>query len=379
MRKLVVLLVILVIFLSLWSGFSIYLPAFFSKLTFLEPKQPKEVVKIVTEQSVVIDAVKKVGPSVVTVVGESRQSSSVQFGPFFIFGIPGQQGNKVQQNIGSGFIVSSDGLVVTNKHVVSDSDVKYTITTSNGKNYSIKNVFRDPSNDIAILKIDPSENKDNQLKPVVMGDSSKLQVGQSVIAIGTALGEFKNTVTRGIISGIGRGITAGDAYQGYAEQLDNVIQTDAAINPGNSGGPLVNSDGQVIGVNTAIASSGQNIGFALPINVIKESLGNFNEHGEFDRPYLGISYMVISKQTALANDVAQGAYVQTVIKDSSADKAGIKPGDIITKIDGKSVGEKNDNIVKTITDKRVGDTITLTIFRDSKTIELKAKLESAPN
>ncbi|MCL4354793.1 trypsin-like peptidase domain-containing protein [Patescibacteria group bacterium] len=379
MRKLVVLLVILVIFLGLWSGTSIYLPTISSKLKFLEPSQSREVVKVVTEQSAIIDAVKKVGPSVVTVTSESSQTSDLRFGPFFIFGAPDQQGNQAQQNIGSGFIVSSDGQIVTNKHVVSNPDAKFTVTLSNGKNYSVKNVFRDPANDIAILKIDPAENSDTELKPVIMGDSSKLQVGQFVIAIGTALGEFRNSVTRGIISGIGRGITAGDSYQGYAEQLDNVIQTDAAINLGNSGGPLVNSDGQVIGVNTAVASGSQNIGFALPINVVKESLSNFSQHGQFERPYLGVSYVVISKQTALANNVAQGAYVQGVVKDSSADKGGLKTGDIITKIDGKNVGDSNDNVAKAISGKKVGDSMTLTIWRDGKILEVKTTLGNAPS
>ena len=377
MRKLIVLLIILVVFLGIWSAVGIYLPTVTGKLGILQP-QP-EVVKVVTEQSVVIDDVKKVGPSVVTVTGESQQSgSSIQIGPFSIFGAPNQGGSQ-PQSIGSGFIVSSDGLIVTNKHVVSDTNAKYTITTSNGKNYNVQNVYRDPANDIAIVKVDPAENPGNELKPVTMGDSSKLQVGQFVIAIGTALGEFRNTVTRGIISGIGRGITAGDVYQGYAEQLDNVIQTDAAINPGNSGGPLVNSGGQVIGINTAVAAGGQNIGFALPINVVKDSLSNFSAHGQFERPFLGVSYQIITKQTALANNVAQGAYVQSVVAGSSAEKAGIKQGDIITKIDGQTVDEKNDVVAKSIINKKVGDAITLTIWRDGKTMDVSATLGTAPN
>ncbi|TSC53199.1 MAG: protease, partial [Microgenomates group bacterium LiPW_16] len=185
--------------------------------------------------------------------------------PFSIFKQvpPSAGGEKVEQDIGTGFIILADGMIVTNKHVVADTSAKYRVITKDDKTYEVVKIYRDPVNDLAILKIEATG-----LKPVEMGDSSKLKVGQFVIAIGTALGEFRNTVTTGVISGLGRGITAGSPFEGYVERLDNVIQTDAAINPGNSGGPLLNSAGQVIGVNIAVAASGQNIGFAIPINVI---------------------------------------------------------------------------------------------------------------
>ncbi len=374
MRRLIVLLTILFVILGIASFASRY---FQKNAQSGQLLRPQEATKVVTEESVTIDVVKEVGPSVVTVVEETTGVQS--FNPFSIFDIPQQQQTQPQSmNIGSGFIVTSDGFVITSKHVVSDTNVKYDIITANDKKYTVQKVYRDPLNDIAILKVDPSENPGQSLKPVVLGDSSRLQVGQFVVAIGTALGEFKNTVTTGVISGLGRGITAGDQFQGLAERLDNVIQTDAAINPGNSGGPLVNSSSQVIGINTAVSVNGQNIGFALPINVVKDSLANFNEHGQFERPFLGVAFKIIGKDVALLNNVAQGAYVQSIIPSSPADKAGIKPGDIIIEADGQQIGEGKGDLAKIIAGKKVGDSISLVIWRDGAKLNLKAILESAP-
>jgi len=263
--------------------------------------------------------------------------------------------------------------VVTNKHVVADTQAKYRVITKDDKEYEVKKIYRDPVNDLAILKIDPDVT--SGLKPVELGDSDKLKVGQFVIAIGTALGQFRHTVTTGVISGLGRGITAGSPFEGYVERLDNVIQTDAAINPGNSGGPLLNSAGQVIGVNVAVAAEGQNIGFALPINLVKESLANFEKTGRFERPFLGVRYRMISQDLALLNDVPQGAYVVEVVENSPADKAGIKEGDIITKLDGQPVREKDGGLAKLIAQKKIGDTVRLTIWRDGEQKEVTATLE----
>ena len=367
MRKLIVLVIILLISLGLWSTVTKYAPQLFQNIKPPLVEKTEEKVKIVTEESVVIDIVKRVGPSVVTVSEEISigSVSPFDFGPFGF------------EDIGSGFIVSSDGLVVTNKHVVSDIGAGYQIITNNEKKYDVKKIYRDPLNDIAILKIDPSTG--SGLKPVELGDSSKLQVGQFVIAIGTALGEFRNTVTTGVISGLGRGISAGSEFRGFVEELDNVIQTDAAINPGNSGGPLMNSAGQVIGVNTAIASGGENIGFALPIQVVKDSLRNFNETGQFNRPFLGIVYQMVSRDAAIRNELPEGAYVTRVVEGGAAEKAGIKRGDIITKIDGKRLEEDENTLASIIANKKVGETITITLYRDGKTLELKTTLESAPN
>ena len=269
--------------------------------------------------------------------------------------------NETKKDVGTGFIISADGLIVTNKHVVGDKEAKYSVIIGKDEIVGVKEIYRDPLNDLAILKVEKTN-----LKPVKMGDSGKIKVGQSVIAIGTALGEFRSTVTTGVISGLGRGITAGSPIEG-SERLENVIQTDAAINPGNSGGPLFDSSGSVIGVNVAVSQAGQNIGFALPINIVRESIDNFAETGEFERPYLGVGYQMIK---------SQGAYVKDVIKDGPAFKAGIQIGDIITEVDGKTVIDGADSLVVSIVSKKkIGDEIEAKILRENKEITVKIKLE----
>jgi len=368
--------IVLIIVISLFGGaisdrlfgYKI-LDRFFPKIT-SNPLITQQ--KVLNEESVVIDVVEEVGPSVVTINIEKEQSASslsIEFGPFGFF-FPQSQGEpqKIEQNIGSGFIISKDGLVVTNKHVVEETQATYKIITKDDQSYEVQKIFRDPVNDLAILKIEA-----NNLQSVEMGDSDKLKVGQFVIAIGTALGEFKNTVTTGVVSGLGRGITAGSALEGYTERLDNVIQTDAAINPGNSGGPLLNSSGQVIGINVAIASGGENIGFAIPINIIKEAIDNFNKTGQFDRPFLGIRYQMISQDIALMNNVPQGAYIVEVVADGPADEAGIKVGDIITQFNGQKV---EDELNKLISQKKVGDEVQLKLWRDGQELEVNVVLQS---
>src|SRR3990172_12657998 len=243
--------------------------------------------RVLTEESIVIDVAERVSPSVVTVSVQTPKRRVLEFSPFGGFSSRVEGGTP--QDIGTGFIVSEDGLIITNKHVVS-ADATYKVVTKDGKEYEVTQISRDPSNDIAVIKINASG-----LTPVELGDSGNLKVGQFVIAIGTALGEFRHTVTTGVISGLGRGITAGSALGGGIETLDDVIQTDAAINPGNSGGPLLDRNGRVIGVNVAVAGGAQNIGFALPINVIKESLANFKETGQFNRPQFGVRYRMLDQ------------------------------------------------------------------------------------
>lgn len=339
---------------------------------------PGERVKVVTEESVVTNVVEEASPSVVTVgISKTRRVGDIfEFDPFDPFSpFRKRQGKpqQVEQDIGSGFIVGTDGLIVTNKHVVSDPNAKYRVITNDGKTYDVVKIYRDPANDLAIVKISPPAG--GGLKPVEMGDSDKIKVGQMAIAIGTALGEFRNTVTVGVISGVGRGITAGSPFEGYAEKLDNVIQTDAAINPGNSGGPLFNSSGQVIGINVAIAAEGQSIGFAIPINVVKEALSSFNATGQFNRPFLGIEYRIITRQLSVLNEVPEGAYVMSIVAGSSAERAGLKEEDVIIKIDGTKITETND-LAKKISSKKVGDTIELTVWRDGKEMTLKVTLGS---
>lgn len=322
---------------------------------------------ILTEESVVIEVAESVSPSVVTVTIETPARRILQFNLFGGFSQRYEGGTP--QDIGSGFVVSKDGLIITNKHVVTDETAKYKVVTKDDKEYEVKQISRDPANDIAILKIDA-----DNLTPIELGESSNLKVGQFVIAIGTALGEFRHTVTTGVISGLGRGITTGSVFEGYVERLDNVIQTDAAINPGNSGGPLLNSAGQAIGVNVAIAQGAQNIGFAIPINIIKNSLKIFQETGKFAaKAYLGVEYQMVSKQSAVLNNVPQGAYVVSMVVGSPAETSGLKVNDIITKIDGQELTDKN-TLADVISKKRVGDTIALEIWRSGQAKTLSVTL-----
>ena len=336
--------------------------------------------KILNEESVVIDVAEKASPSVVTIGVTKTQRVLDLFGanpfagPFGFFDQqPSGQEETVKQDVGSGFIVDESGLIVTNKHVVADSQAQYRVITKNDQEYSAEKIYRDPVDDLAILKINANKGK---LVPIELGSSDNLKVGQFVMAIGTALGEFRHTVTTGVISGLGRGITAGSAYESYAEQLDNVIQTDAAINPGNSGGPLLNSAGQVIGINVAVATAGQNIGFALPINLVKDSLQNFQQTGQFERAFLGIRYRMIDRDLALMNEVPQGAYIIEVVAGAAADNAGIKQGDIVTDFDGQSVREENP-LAKMINKKKAGDQVMVKIWRDGETMEKTVTLKSS--
>lgn len=349
------------------------------------PGSPQSSTRLVQEQSVVIDVAEKMSTSVLT-VSITKEQRAVGNNPFFgvdpfgMFGmqIPSQPSTKaepIQQDIGSGFVIDSSGLIVTNKHVVSDTDAKYRIITKDNKEYEVQRIYRDPANDLAILKVEAV------LPPVELGDSDQLKVGQFVIAIGTALGEFRHTVTTGVISGLGRGITAGDSYGGFAERLDNVIQTDAAINPGNSGGPLLNSQGQVIGVNVAVAQGANNIGFAIPINVVKTSLDSFRQTGSFSRPFIGVRYRAIPKQTALLNDVPAGMYIMEVVKGSPAEKAQLEAGDIMTKFDGtdltNSTGDDDTSLAKLLTKHKVGDRVIVDFIRNGERKTVTITLEES--
>src|SRR3989344_2880592 len=374
MRNLGIVALVLFGILLIWEGASRYLP-FISKPSQSIPLSQKEV-QVVREQNLVIDVVKNVGPSVVTIgVEQTDKRQSLRVGPFSALFEDQELGKEEDQErlIGSGFIVSREGLVVTNKHFVSDRDVKYIVVDSKGTKYNVERIYRDPLNDIAILKVaNPSAERFREVK---LGNSDNLEVGQFAIAIGTALGEYRNTVTTGVISGLGRGITAGNPFEGFVERLDNVIQTDAAINPGNSGGPLLNSSGQVIGVNVALAQGAENIGFALPINVVKEGLELFEKEGKFpSKAYLGVQYQMIPKSTAIMNDVPEGAYVVDVIVGTPADKAGIEVDDIITKFDGNSVKEDDGGLSEAISKKNPGDSVSIEVWRDGDTLQLSLTL-----
>ncbi|OGK23813.1 hypothetical protein A2954_02970 [Candidatus Roizmanbacteria bacterium RIFCSPLOWO2_01_FULL_37_12] len=372
MKKLLFLLAVLIIVLAI--GQKSRLPFNLQQTT---PGQTVEKQTVIYEESVITKVVEESLPSVVT-IGINKMTSSGDFfevdpfNPFSPFRrIPGRQQN-VDQNIGSGFIISSDGLIITNKHVVSDSDATYKVLSNDNKKYDITKIYRDPLNDLAILKINATG-----LKPLKLGSSNNLKLGQMAIAIGTPLGEFTNTVTVGIISGLGRGITAGSPFEGYVEKLDNVIQTDAAINPGNSGGPLLNSKGQAVGVNVALAQEGQNIGFALPIDIVKTLIDNFNKQGgNFERPYIGVRYKIIDKQTAILNELVEGAYIIEVIEDSPAYKAGIQEEDVIIEFDGQKVkGGDDQGLTKQIMEKKIGQSIKLKIWRNGEILNKQLTLE----
>ncbi|HAU98879.1 MAG TPA: hypothetical protein DCW55_01465 [Candidatus Pacebacteria bacterium] len=329
--------------------------------------------EIVKEESVVINVVKQSKPSVVTIsiVKQQQKLGNFFLNPFGGFQTPDTvEIETIKRDIGSGFVIDKNGLIVTNKHVVSDRSAQYKVILSDDSEFEVKKIYRDPSNDLAILKIDA------EVIPMSLGDSDQLDVGQFVIAIGTALGEFRQTVTTGVVSGLGRGIEAGDQYGGFAEELDDVIQTDTAINPGNSGGPLLNSQGKVIGVNTAVSVQGQNIAFAIPINVVKQSLDIFFKTGEFERPYFGVQYRIIPRETAILNDLPEGAYIVNVISGGSAQQADIRVGDILMRVDNQEISSMGASLAEIISTKKVGETIEVLLWRDEEKITKTVVLQS---
>lgn len=333
--------------------------------------------RVVSEDDNLSGMLENVGPAVVTVAVRGTRPDRVYF-DWNSMGVKQEKGESFQQDIGSGFIVdANNGLVVTNRHVVGQEGVEYKVITIEGTEYKVQNIYRDQVNDMAILKIDPKENQNKKLTEVAMGDSDKLKVGQKAVAIGTALGEFRNTVTTGVISGLGRGISATDVFAGVVEKIDGLIQTDAAINPGNSGGPLLDTYGNVIGVNTAVAGDAQGLGFALPINVIKEVLNNFNKTGQFERAYFGVKYKMIDKQTAVMNDLPQGAYVAEVVKDSPAEKGGVKTEDVITKFGGEKVTDAKGGLGELVSKHKKGEVIVVELWRDKEAKTLSITLEAS--
>lgn len=279
---------------------------------------------------------------------------------------------------GSGFVVSSDGLIITNKHVIADIKAEYSVITSDNKTYPAMVLTRDPIYDVAILKINASG-----LPVVKLGDASKLELGESVITIGNALGIFRNTVSLGIVSGLSRVIVAQADPKGRPQEMRGLVQTDAAINSGNSGGPLVNLDGEVVGINAAIVSGAQNINFAIPINAVKRDLEDLLRFGHIRRPLLGLRFISVDRdlKDKMGFEVDHGALVIkespkdfAVLPKGPADKAGIKEGDIIVECDDKKITPEN-TIQDCIDTNRPGDTIRLKILRGKKDFFTKLTLE----
>ena len=332
---------------------------------------------VTSESQLITELAKKVGPSVVSVNVTSQGADT-------FFGYSGDQ-----QSAGTGFILNTDGIIVTNRHVVPAGSTAVSVTLSDGTKLDKVSVIGrtndNDSLDVAFLKV--TDLKGKKLTPATLGDSSKVQVGDKVIAIGNALGQFQNTVTSGIISGYGRSVQAGDGSGGSSETLQNLFQTDTAINRGNSGGPLVNTSGEVIGINTAVAGNAENIGFAIPINDIQGLIKSVLRDGKLLRPYLGVRYVSLTDDYAYQYNlsVKRGAYLApsstgqtSVLANSPADKAGLKEKDIITKIDGTAIDE-NNSLTSILGRKSVGDKISLTIIRDGKEQKLTTTLEAAPN
>lgn len=341
--------------------------------------------QVVASESQLIAAIaKEVGPSVVSVNVLTQSAASSDF---FGFTVPPRS----QAGAGTGIIISSEGIIVTNRHVVPAGATDVSVTLSDGTELEdvevIGRTSQNDSLDVAFLKI--NDLKGNKLTPAEIGDSGKVQVGDVVVAIGNALGQFNNTVTSGIISGYGRSVVASDGGGPAAstENLDDLLQTDAAINQGNSGGPLVNTDGQVIGINTAVSGEGQNIGFAIPINDVNGLIKQVLSTGKFERPYIGVRYIRLTADAAKQYElnVDRGAFVlpsedpsqPSILPDSPADRAGLRERDVITAIDGTKINETN-SLTSLVGRRVVGDTVKLSVLRDGKTITVNVKLEALP-
>ncbi len=307
------------------------------------------------EETSIAGIVSKVTPAVVSIISSTYTTSYWGYG-------------QSSQSAGTGMIVTEDGYVLTNKHVVEGATDVQIITDSGDTYDNVTIVGLDPLNDVAYLKI----NGASGLPTITLGDSKSIAVGQPVLAIGNALGAYQNSVTEGIIGGTGRSVAAGDSNGNNIEYLTDMLQTDAAINPGNSGGPLVNAAGEVIGINTAVSTDANGLGFAIPISATKGMLKNITENGKATRAYLGLSYITITSEVAkqYGLSVKQGAYVGTensrqsaIVSGGPADLAGIKDGDVITKVGSVEVGRAG-SISTLVGEYKAGDTIQLTVLRN---------------
>jgi serine protease Do len=354
--------------------------------------------KVVTSQSQLISQIAStVGPSVVS-VNVNITANSGSTGGFGLFGFSQPE---QEQAAGTGIIISNSGIIVTNRHVVPQGTTSVSVTLSDGTELKDVSVIgRTSSNDsldIAFLKINNTQG--HKLTPAVLGDSATVAVGDDVVAIGNALGQFQNTVTSGIISGYGRSVQASSSSgsNGFGslsasgtdtENLDDLFQTDAAINEGNSGGPLANLNGQVIGINTAIASDSQNIGFAIPINDVKGLINQVLKSGKFSRPYLGVRYIPLTADVANEYNLStqNGAFIApsadstqpSVISGSPADGAGLQENDIITALDGTPINQAH-SLTSLLDLHQPGDRVSLTVLRNGQTLHVSVTLGSMPS
>ena len=336
------------------------------------------------DDSKIVKSIKKVLPAVVsitiskylTVFENPFRPNPFGFGEFFA--VPKGKKKKVKVGGGSGFIADKSGIILTNRHVVIDPKAEYVVVLNNKKKFKAKVLARDQINDIAIIKID-----EKNLPTLELGDSSKLNLGQTAIAIGNTLGTFRDTVSSGVVSGLSREIKAVDIIAKKTQNLKGLIQTDAAINPGNSGGPLINAEGKVIGINAAMVFGAENIGFAIPVNAAKKDLSDLKKYGKIRQPFLGLRYIPISKKLqqefnlpvncgalVISEEIPEG---EAVVPGGPAEKAGIKEADIVLEVQKRKVTLKNP-LQDILQEFKVGDKIELKILRNKAEILLKAIL-----
>ena len=400
--KIVFLSIIISVVFGFGAGFGAYY--FLSQTSIENPafqvvKQVKEIIEKeyvpqTTQEEKVIDVVEKYSPAVVSIIitKDVPIMESYYYSPFPEFEgflVPGyrQKGTEKQEiGGGTGFIVSEDGLILTNKHVVVDEDADYAVFTNDGKSFSADVLARDPFQDLAIIKIEQEREIDKNGKTnfipfptVELGDSDSLAMGQMVVAIGNSLGEFKNTVSVGVISGLGRTITASGGD--FVETLEDVIQTDAAINKGNSGGPLLNLKGEVVGINTAMVEDAQSVGFALPINKAKRNIEQVKEIGRIAYPFLGIRYILITEELKKEKNLSvdYGAWViggentEAVFPGSAAEGAGIQEGDIVLEFNSQEITVEN-SLAKIINNYNPGDSVVLKVLRGEDELTISVVL-----
>ncbi|MDP3785330.1 MAG: trypsin-like peptidase domain-containing protein [bacterium] len=343
----------------------------------------------------IIEAVGKVLPAVVSITITKEVKDITKDLPLEFFRLPHYQEfleheiehapkddqGRIKVGGGSGFFVSEDGLILTNRHVVIDPHAKYGVISDGDKKYEAEVLARDPINDVAILKLNNAKEKVPFIK---LGSAEHLNLGQTAIAVGNALGEFQNTVSTGVVSGLSRFIAASSEMMGPQERLRGLIQTDAAINPGNSGGPLVNLEGEAIGINVAVVFGAQNIGFAIPIERAKKDLEEIKKFGRIRRPYLGVRYMLLNKflkerfslpidHGALAiNEGVPGDFA--IVPKSPAERAGLKEFDVITHCNGKEISDK-ETLEDLLAGREIGDEVELKIFRKGENFPVKIRLE----
>ncbi|MEK7596184.1 MAG: trypsin-like peptidase domain-containing protein [Patescibacteria group bacterium] len=346
-------------------------------------------------QKQIINAVKKVLPAVVSVAISKdleQIAKELSFNPLFnnpydrafietkLKQAPKDEHGHIKVGGGSGFIISADGIVLTNKHVVMDPDAEYSVMMGGGKKYDADVLARDPLNDVAILKI-----KSKDLPYLELGSSFDLELGQTVIAIGNALNEFQNTVSTGVVSGLSRLVTAVTDIAGHQERLKGLIQTDAAINPGNSGGPMIDLSAKVVGINSAVVFGAQNIGFAIPIERAKRDLEEVKKYGRIRRPFIGLRHIILNDQIKerFHLPVAGGALIineglpqgeSAIIPNSPADKAGLQEFDIVLKCGEKEINEEN-TLEDSLSNFEIGEKINLIVLRNGNKIQKQVGLE----